>query len=114
MMLRSDFGEGFEEALGLVAKMRDDSLYQHPERRVHALIEMIERKMNDAAEDLRRRQLRECEKLMTLCDQSPVRVDGTFRVGARARGIDDGRGVIRANLPAKAQIFVRTARDRGA
>ena len=50
MMLRSDFGEGFEEALGLVAEMRDDALYQHPERRVHALIEMIERQMNDAAE----------------------------------------------------------------
>ena len=51
MMLRSDLGEGFEKALRLVAKMRDDSLYQHPEWRVHALVEVIERKMNDAAED---------------------------------------------------------------
>ena len=43
MVLRSDLGEGFKEALGVVTKMRDNTLRQHAERRIHALIEMIER-----------------------------------------------------------------------
>ena len=67
--------------------------------------------MNDAAENLWRRQFPKCKELVTLGDQRPVRVDGAFRIGARARRVDDGCGIIRTNRAAEAQIFLRAARD---
>ena len=91
------------EALGFVAKMRDDPFHQHAERRIHAFVQMIERQMNDAAENLWRRQFRKCKELVTLGDQRPVR---RWRLSdcARARRVDDGCGIIRTNRAAEAEI----------
>ena len=94
-MLRRNVRKRIDEAIRLLTEMRNDILHEHAERRVHPLVEVVERQVDDASNASTVRQLWKREELMALRHQRAMSIERALRIGAGAGRVDDGRRIVR-------------------